>query len=200
MLSSSLLTNDAGALWFHNMEKHADFLAGWWDRATLCWCSAEFHIPPLWSLGRVSWCHVVHVFASYRPALDLVARGIYIRIARLRCSCVLVRLPRRGLFPCSSSRHRVRQAVEGGGLHQTHTLPGIACYLRCSGMDSRCGCRQNGLLVSLFYFLFSFTAFLLRLILSIPESYTRLSYIPGRFTIPDLMILRHVLCLGGRLI
>lgn len=183
------------------MGKHADFLAGWWDRATLCWCSAEFHIPPLWSLGRVSWCHVVHVFASYRPALDLVARGIYIRIVRLRCSCVLVRLPRRGLFPCSSSRHRVRQAVEGGGLHQTHTLPGIACYLRCSGMDSRCGCRQNGLLVSLFYFLFSFTAFLLRLILSIPESYTRLSYIPGgRFTIPDLMILRHVLCLGGRLI
>jgi hypothetical protein len=84
------------------------------------------------------------------------------------------------LFPCSSSRHRVRQAVEGGGLHQTHTLPGIACYLRCSGMNSRCGCRQNGLLVSLFYFLSSFTAFLLRLILSIPESYTRLSYIPGR--------------------
>jgi hypothetical protein len=97
-------------------------------------------------------------------------------------------------------RYRVRQAVEGGGLHQTHTLPGIACYLRCSGMNSRCGCRQNGLLVSLFYFLFSFTAFLLRLVLSIPESYARPSYIPGCFTIPDLMILRHVLYLGGRLI
>jgi hypothetical protein len=95
-------------------------------------------------------------------------------------------------------QHRVRQAVEVAGY--TKLMPcqaAFACYLRCSGMRGLvvgvakrvgwCLCSISCSLSPPFFYA-SF---------SVCESYMRhSSYIPGRFTNPDLMILRHVATLG----
>jgi hypothetical protein len=155
-------------------------------RATLCWCTAEFHIPPLWSLPAslgVMWPRVC--LLPTRPrVLDLVARGIYLRIARLQLYVVFLCDSQSVVCPCSSSA----PSVEVAG--RTKSIPCQARLLfemfRNEQLDVGVAKR---LLVSLFYLLL----FLHRFSFSphrVIHSDTCPTY-QGCICNSDLMIIRH---------
>jgi hypothetical protein len=156
-------------------------------RATLCWCTAEFHIPPLWSLAAslgVMWSTCLPPTDPLSSPGPCRTGNFHLRIARLQRSLCSRATPKAWPVLVRPVHRLWRWRVTPNPY-----LARPACYLRCSGMNRRCRCRKTVVGVS-FYFL------LLLHRPSFQPHFHLSSYIPRRFTNPDLMILRHVLYLG----
>jgi hypothetical protein len=106
-------------LGFHNIEKtQTSSLDGRTGHALLVHCRVPY--PAAVVLGRLSWCHVVHVFASYRPALKswTLSHGEFSSSHRSLAAFLVFSCDSQGVAcPCSSSA----QAVEVAGY--TKSIP-----------------------------------------------------------------------------
>jgi hypothetical protein len=118
-------------------------------RATLCWCTAEFHIPPLWSLAAslgVMWSTCLPPTDPLSSPGPCRTGSFHLRIARLQRSLCSRATPKAWLVLVRPVHRLWRWRVTPNPY-----LARPACYLRCSGMNRRCRCRKTVVGVSVLF-------------------------------------------------